>query len=95
MQQAAFWYFTHYGEGNGKYDKLGKEGWRYYADSQDGIYDSLSNYNPTGELPSIDLGSTRQAQAETLYNYLVTTEKENAVNYAVSYTHLDVYKRQE
>ena len=82
VQQAAFWYFTNYGEGNGKYDKLGKEGWLYYADSQDGIYDSLSNYNPTGELPSIDLGSTRQAQAETLYNYLVTTAKENAVNYA-------------
>ena len=81
VQQAVFWYFTNYGEENGKYDKLGKEGWLYYADSQDGIYDSLSSYNPTGELPSIDLGSTRQAQAETLYNYLVTTARENAVNY--------------
>lgn len=80
VQQAAIWYFTNYGEDNGKYDKLGKQGWLYYA-GEDGKYDNLANYNPNGDMPQVDLGSTRQAQAEQLYDYLVTTAITNAPNY--------------
>ena len=44
VQQAAIWYFTNYGEENGKYDKTQNTGWLNYT--TDGVtYKSLGDYN--------------------------------------------------
>ena len=59
IQQAAIWYFTNYGEENGKYDKTSDdETWLYYT--LDGnTYTSFSNYNPTGVDPNSGAGKQR------------------------------------
>ena len=80
VQQAAIWYFTNYGEE--KYNKLGKQGWLYYADSEEGKYESLSGYNPTGTMPQVSEGATRQAQAENLYDNLINVAIKEAPNFA-------------
>ena len=76
VQQAALWYFTNYGEEDGKYDLTSpKSGWLNYT-TNGTTYTSLSDYNQgTGE------GRMRQQQAEILYNYFVRTAKENAPKY--------------
>ena len=78
VQQAAIWYFTNYGEENGKYDKTQNTGWLNYT--TDGLkYTSLGDYNlGTNE------GRMRQEQAEILYNYLIKTAKANADKYSNS-----------
>ena len=80
VQQAAIWYFTNYGEENGKYDKTQNTGWLNYT--TDGVtYKSLGDYNlGTQE------GRQRQEQAEILYNYLIQTAIKNANNYTNSAT---------
>ena len=84
VQQAAIWYFTNYGEENGKYDKTSDdETWLYYT--LDGnTYTSFSNYNPTGVDPNSGAGKQRQMQAKQLYDYLIKTAKANANNYSNS-----------
>ena len=84
IQQAAIWYFTNYGEENGKYDKTSDdETWLYYT--LDGnTYTSFSNYNPTGVDPNSGAGKQRQMQAKQLYDYLIKTAKANANNYSNS-----------
>ncbi len=75
VQQAALWYFTNYGEENGKYDKTANSGWLNYTENGT-TYTSLSDYEMgTGE------GRQRQLQAEILYNYLIRTAKANAPKY--------------
>ena len=78
VQQAAIWYFTNYGEENGKYDKTDDKAWLNYT--TDGkTYTSLSDYEQAS-----DIGYQRQTQAETLYNYLINKAKANSGNYADS-----------
>ena len=75
VQQSALWYFTNYGEEDGKYDMYNKSGWLNYT-LNGTTYTSLSDYNlGTGE------GTQRQLQAETLYNYLIRTALERAPIY--------------
>ena len=80
IQQAAIWYFTNYGEENGKYDKTGNTGWLYYME-EGGTYKNLADYNPTNVSANNSIGIQRQEQAEMLYNYLIKTAKNNAKNY--------------
>ena len=85
VQQAAIWYFTNYGEENGKYNKYEKTSWLWYTeDGRD--YANLSGYNPTNVDPNSGAGRARQEQAELLYKYLIDTAKENAGQYADSTT---------
>ena len=80
IQQAVIWYFTNYGEENGKYDKTGSNSWINYT--LDGAtYDSLENYNPDNVDPHISQGQLRSYQGEFLYNYLIKEAKENASQY--------------
>jgi len=80
IQQAVIWYFTNYGEDNGKYDKTGNVAWINYT--LDGTkYDSLENYNPDNRQPQISQGQLRSYQGEMLYNYLIKEAKENASQY--------------
>ena len=80
VQQAALWYFTNYGEEEGKYDKTENTDWLNYT--LDGkTYNTLTTYNPTGVEPNRSEGAQRQIQAEMLYKYLIKAAKENAVNY--------------
>ena len=75
VQQAALWYFTNYGEDNGKFDQTSKSGWLNYT-TNGTSYTSLGDYNlGTRE------GQQREEQAQILYNYLVRTAKENAPKY--------------
>ena len=80
IQQAVIWYFTNYGEDNGKYDKTNNNSWINYT--LDGTkYDFLENYNPDNRQPQISQGQLRSYQAEFLYNYLIKEAKENASHY--------------
>ena len=75
VQQAALWYFTNYGEDNGKFDQTSKSGWLNYT-TNGTSYTSLGDYNiGTRE------GQQREEQAQILYNYLVRTAIENAPKY--------------
>ena len=79
VQQAAIWYFTNYGEDNGKYNDIyDKEAWIYYTENGTD-YQELSSYQ-TDKRPSV--GTVRRAQAIKLYRYLVDEAKEQAANYA-------------
>ena len=79
VQQAAIWYFTNYGEEDGKYDMTDKENGIWFFYTEDGRnYTSLSSYG----LHETNEGTMRQMQAQMLYNYLVDTAKANAGNYA-------------
>ena len=80
IQQAAIWYFTNYGEEDGKYDKTDDTGWLNYTEDGE-EYNSLSSYNPSGAEINNSYGVQRQQQAETLYKYLINTAKENAGRY--------------
>ena len=83
VQQAAIWYFTNYGEENGKYDKTDDDVWLNYT--EDGIsYTSLSSYNPTNVPIGESYGTQRLEQANRLYNYLINTAKANSSIYANS-----------
>lgn len=77
VQQAAIWYFTNYGEENGKYDKTLDTAWLNYTTDGDS-YTSLSDY----KLHNGNDGIQRQEQAEILYKYLINTAKANANNYS-------------
>ena len=81
VQQAAIWYFTNYGEENGKYDKTSNTAWLNYT-TDGNSYDNLSDYNPTHTVPQQSEGQYRNDQAELLYNYLINTAKANANNYS-------------
>ncbi len=81
VQQAAIWYFTNYGEDDGKYDKFttsdrARTNWLYYSLTGTSDYDHLSSYPTTG--------TARNCYAELLYNYLIKEAKENASKYAGS-----------
>ena len=75
IQQAAIWYFTNYGEEDGKYDMRNKENgiWFFYTENGRN-YTSLSSYG----LHETNEGTMRQIQAQMLYNYLIDTAKANA-----------------
>ena len=80
VQQTALWYFTNYGEENGKYDKTANTGWLNYT--EDGTtYNNLADYNPTSVIPANSVGTQRQQQAEMLYKYLINTAKTTASKY--------------
>lgn len=82
-QQAALWYFTNYGEENGKYDKTATDasGWlNYTLDGNN--YKNLADY----KRHDTDEGIIRQQQAEILYNYFIRTAKANANKYEASST---------
>lgn len=67
VQQAAMWYFTNYGEEEGKYDRYDEETWLWYTkDGSD--YENLSGYG-SNQFPAI--GLIRQQQAVALYRYLI------------------------
>ena len=79
VQQAAIWYFTNYGEEDGKYDKTyPATGWLNYILNDETTYKSLSDY----KRHDTDEGLQRQEQAERLYNYLINTAKANGSIYA-------------
>ena len=97
VQQSAIWYFTNYykkddtaqtyaelTEHDLKYDKTENTGWLNYTLDRGATYSSLSNYNPTSVEPSISEGAQRQKQAETLYKYLISRAKQNAIYYSNS-----------
>ena len=79
VQQAAIWYFTNYGETVGSeenfYDNTGDSEiatWLYYSTNgkdYNALYSTSANR------------SARAIQAQTLYNYLVETAKDNASQY--------------
>ena len=78
VQQAVIWYFTNYGEENGKYDKTSNIGWLNYT-TDEVTYEPLSDYNT-----STHEGLARSAQADILYNLMIQKAKANANNYANS-----------
>lgn len=87
VQQAVIWYFTNYGEENGKYDKTKANAWLNYT--LDGTaYDNLANYTPNNLQPQYDAGQARSYQAEILYNYMIKKAKANANQYTDSSTTL-------
>ena len=77
VQQAAIWYFTNYGEENGKYDVYDEDAWLWYTDNGTD-YQALSSYG-TDKIPAV--GTVRREQALALYRYLVDEAKEQAANY--------------
>ena len=83
VQQAAMWYFTNYGEEEGKYDKYNNTSWLWYT-TDGSEYANLTSYNPTGVDVNSGAGKARQDQAELLYKYLIDEAKENASQYADS-----------
>ena len=81
VQQAAIWYFTNYGEENGKYDKTNTTADLWLNYTTDGsTYTTLSDYKRS----DTDEGYIRAQQAEVLYKYLINTAKANANNYSDS-----------
>ena len=80
VQQAAMWYFTNYGEEDGKYNVYEEETWLWYT--EDGSeYENLSGYG-TNQRPAV--GLVRQEQAVELYRYLIDEAQAQAGNYAES-----------
>ena len=85
VQQAVLWYFTNYGEENGKYDKTTNSGWLHYT--LDGLtYYDLKGYEleVNAEGKQAGKGLARSYQAEILYNYMIRQAKANADKYANS-----------
>ena len=78
VQQAAMWYFTNYGEEDGKYDRYDEDAWLYYTENGTD-YDALSSYG-TNQTPAV--GRIRRQQAVSLYRYLIDEAKAQAENYA-------------
>ena len=78
VQQAAMWYFTNYGEEDGKYDRYDEDAWLYYTENGTD-YDALSSYG-TNQTPVV--GTIRRQQAVSLYRYLIDEAKAQAENYA-------------
>ena len=91
VQQAAIWYYSNHDDElfERVYNNLGesKTSWLFYRTlqmSQEGNgYTSLSDYdlrfNDDGE--KVGDGKQRQEQAVLLYNYLINTANENAIQY--------------
>ncbi len=86
IQQVAVWYFTNYGENNGKFDKTSTsvEQWLNYT-LDESTFETLTNYKrfESGE------GIERAEQAEYLYEYLIDTAKANAHNYSSTSTQVN------
>ena len=78
VQQAAMWYFTNYGEEDGKYDRYDEDAWLFYTENGTD-YEALSSYG-SDKVPSV--GTLRRQQAVMLYRYLIDEAKEQAGNYA-------------
>ena len=78
VQQAAIWYFTNYGEEDGKYDVYDEDAWLWYTENGTD-YQAMSSYG-TDKRPAV--GTVRREQAIVLYKYLVDEAKEQAGNYA-------------
>ena len=74
VQQAAIWYFTNYGEEDGKYDVYDQDAWLWYTENGTD-YQALSSY-VTNQIPAV--GVVRRQQALALYRYLVDEAKEQA-----------------
>ena len=93
VQQAAIWYFTNYDDAiyDTVYNQLGKDSWLTYKAGTMSEYTSLSDY----KIHDGDDGEQREAQAITLYNYLINTAKTNATQYengtATSKTAITLY----
>lgn len=93
VQQAAIWYFTNYDDAvyDTVYNQLGKDSWFTYKAGTMSEYTALADYK-IGE--GYD-GEQREAQAITLYNYLINTAVANASQYengtAVSKTTITLY----
>lgn len=85
VQQAVIWYFTNYGEEDGKYDRTNEITWLGYT-TDGNTYDKLVNYTPNGLRPQEDAGSARNYQAAVLYNYMIKQAKINASQYTNSST---------
>ncbi len=80
IQQAAMWYFTNYGEEEGKYDRYDEDAWLFYTENGTD-YKALSSYG-SNQIPSI--GTLRREQAVMLYRYLIDEAKAQAGNYATA-----------
>ncbi len=78
VQQAAMWYFTNYGEEDGKYDRYDEDAWLFYTENGTD-YEALSSYG-SDKIPTV--GTLRRQQAVMLYRYLIDEAKEQAENYA-------------
>ena len=81
IQQAVLWYFTNYGEDDGKYDKTNDKSWLYYT-TDGSTYNALKDYTPNSLQPQNDAGQARSWQAELLYNYMISEAKANANKYS-------------
>ena len=78
VQQAAMWYFTNYGEENGKYDRYDEDAWLFYTENGTD-YEAMSSYG-SDKVPTV--GTLRRQQAVMLYKYLIDEAKKQAGNYA-------------
>ena len=67
VQQAAMWYFTNYGEENGKYDRYDEDAWLFYTENGTD-YEALSSYG-SDKVPAV--GTLRRQQAVMLYRHLI------------------------
>ena len=81
VQQAAMWYFTNYEDENTWkiYNNYDKPYWLWYKTTGTQEYSALTGYKS-----GTDAGYIRNAQANTLYKYLIDTAKAKAKNYANS-----------
>lgn len=77
VQQATMWYFTNYGEENGKYDRYEEDAWLFYTENGTD-YEALSSYG-SDKIPTV--GTLRRQQAVMLYRYLIDEAKAQAENY--------------
>ena len=78
VQQAAMWYFTNYGEENGKYDRYDEDAWLFYTENGTD-YEALSSYG-SDKIPTV--GTLRRQQAVMLYRHLIDEAQAQAENYA-------------
>ncbi len=78
VQQAAMWYFTNYGEENGKYNRYDEDAWLFYTENGTD-YEPLSSYGSNQD-PSV--GTLRRQQAVMLYKHLIDEAEKQAGNYA-------------
>ena len=78
VQQAAMWYFTNYGEENGKYDRYDEDAWLFYTENGTD-YEALSSYG-SDKVPAV--GVLRRQQAVMLYRHLIDEAQAQAENYA-------------
>ncbi len=80
VQQSALWYYTNYDDNPSLYDQTTKGDWLTYT--LDGTtYNNMTDYNPTNVLPSMSVGAIKMAQADMLYDYLITEAARLAPTY--------------